>query len=242
MTNVPLHPPAGWYPDPAGTVAERFWDGQAWSQSTRDKPTLAEPLFTDPPAYAPSAPGITGYGVPNYGYAQAQPVSGRRVGGFWWRLLGFVIDIFIVNLVSMVITQLTGVTAMTEAAMNRWVQELTFWSETAAGPVPMPDSSYWMGALWGTLIGFALYGAYRVVFLGTMGATVGQLAVGLRTVVIGAEPEAKLGWKPAVIRGLLGSFFWAASLGLINGIFAAFSAKKQTLSDMASGTEVLKVR
>ncbi|MCB1263704.1 MAG: DUF2510 domain-containing protein [Mycobacterium sp.] len=24
-------PPAGWYPDPAGTPAQRYWDGAAWS-------------------------------------------------------------------------------------------------------------------------------------------------------------------------------------------------------------------
>jgi hypothetical protein len=25
------NPPAGWYPDPAGTAASRWWDGQSWS-------------------------------------------------------------------------------------------------------------------------------------------------------------------------------------------------------------------
>jgi hypothetical protein len=25
------HPPAGWYPDPAGTRAQRYWDGAAWT-------------------------------------------------------------------------------------------------------------------------------------------------------------------------------------------------------------------
>ncbi|HWE54295.1 MAG TPA: DUF2510 domain-containing protein [Acidimicrobiales bacterium] len=27
------HPPAGWYPDPAGSNGRRYWDGQAWTES-----------------------------------------------------------------------------------------------------------------------------------------------------------------------------------------------------------------
>jgi hypothetical protein len=26
-----MTPPAGWYPDPAGSNARRYWDGQAWT-------------------------------------------------------------------------------------------------------------------------------------------------------------------------------------------------------------------
>jgi len=26
-------PPAGWYPDPAGSNARRYWDGRAWTQA-----------------------------------------------------------------------------------------------------------------------------------------------------------------------------------------------------------------
>jgi hypothetical protein len=28
----PALPPAGWYPDPAGSNARRYWDGQAWTE------------------------------------------------------------------------------------------------------------------------------------------------------------------------------------------------------------------
>jgi hypothetical protein len=27
---VPVGPPAGWYPDPSGSGGQRYWDGQAW--------------------------------------------------------------------------------------------------------------------------------------------------------------------------------------------------------------------
>ena len=31
----PLQPPPGWYPDPSGSAAERYWDGTAWSNEIR---------------------------------------------------------------------------------------------------------------------------------------------------------------------------------------------------------------
>ena len=30
------HPPAGWYPDPAGAAHSRYWTGQEWSAETHD--------------------------------------------------------------------------------------------------------------------------------------------------------------------------------------------------------------
>jgi hypothetical protein len=31
----PALPPAGWYPDPAGSAGERYWDGAAWTERTQ---------------------------------------------------------------------------------------------------------------------------------------------------------------------------------------------------------------
>jgi Protein of unknown function (DUF2510) len=43
-------PPAGWYPDPAGTAARRWWDGQTWAATV--EPAMA------PAAYAPMAQSV----------------------------------------------------------------------------------------------------------------------------------------------------------------------------------------
>lgn len=37
-------PAPGWYPDPAGASAERWWDGRAWDTRTRPLSALARPL------------------------------------------------------------------------------------------------------------------------------------------------------------------------------------------------------
>ncbi|MBM2614578.1 DUF2510 domain-containing protein [Actinoplanes sp. LDG1-06] len=42
--------PAGWYADPGNSSAQRWWDGQQWTDVARMAPALAQPVT--PPAYA----------------------------------------------------------------------------------------------------------------------------------------------------------------------------------------------
>lgn len=65
MTNVP----AGWYPDPAGSPLQRWWDGSHWSETTQPVPA-ANP-------YAP----MQGYGAAQpYGAVQPYNLSGSYYG------------------------------------------------------------------------------------------------------------------------------------------------------------------
>ncbi|MFC2640839.1 MAG: DUF2510 domain-containing protein [Propionibacterium acidifaciens] len=49
-------PSPGWYPDPAGTPGSyRYWDGQAWSETT-----TTDPAATPPPGEAPTPVGGAG--------------------------------------------------------------------------------------------------------------------------------------------------------------------------------------
>ncbi|GAA2724288.1 DUF2510 domain-containing protein [Cellulomonas aerilata] len=34
----------GWYPDPSGEAAERWWDGTGWTAQSREHSVLAQPL------------------------------------------------------------------------------------------------------------------------------------------------------------------------------------------------------
>lgn len=42
MSDNPSSPPSGWYPDPAGGVGLRFWDGAAWTERTEPTPIAIE--------------------------------------------------------------------------------------------------------------------------------------------------------------------------------------------------------
>lgn len=46
MTAPP--PPPGWYPDPAGSPATRWWDGQAWTEHLQQQ-AAPRPQYAEPP-------------------------------------------------------------------------------------------------------------------------------------------------------------------------------------------------
>lgn len=230
MTNAPQQPPAGWYPDPAGSGDERYWDGVAWSQSTRDKPVPDLAVIPPPapvPAYAP------------------QPASvGSVPASFGWRLLGFFIDFIIIYFLGSFALNFSGVGTSLDGELTRWLRELSIWAEgTLADPLPMPSAGFWTALLLSSLLNIAVYAVYRTILLGTLSATVGQLAAGLRTVKVGDDASTRLGWGAATIRGVVGAILYQQVLiGFVNGIFAAFTRNRQTLSDMISKTQVIKIR
>jgi uncharacterized membrane protein YeaQ/YmgE (transglycosylase-associated protein family) len=48
-------PPPGWYDDPQGANAQRYWDGQDWTPQRRRKPVAQPPRVATPPQYSPPA-------------------------------------------------------------------------------------------------------------------------------------------------------------------------------------------
>lgn len=266
MTHTP-QPPAGWYPDPAGSDGERFWDGVAWSQATRDKP--APP----PPAESMAPPQQT-YGAPPQSYPQQdghqgqqhgyqQPMSHQqhpgtytynygpgptagpivRIAAFGWRLLGYLIDSVLITIVGWIVASAFGITGQMLAVFDRWTRDLTMWADNPVGdPPPLPDAVIALNTQL-TVVMFVLFAVYRTVMVGAVGATLGQLAVGLRVVKVGDGPEAKLGWGAAIVRGVLGAFayvLWYVTLP--SGICLLVNRNRQSLQDLIARTYVLKVR
>ena len=75
MTQVDIAPRApGWYPDPRGTSATRFWDGSEWTQHVRGTGTR----FAPPAAREAGEPGLVAplVTLPRNGLATAALVLG----------------------------------------------------------------------------------------------------------------------------------------------------------------------
>jgi len=81
-------PPPGWYPDPGGSSAHRWWNGAGWTESLQ--PVAAPPAAPVPVAVpvatpVPVQPGEVPFGtprVPAAGHARlhASPTAARRSG------------------------------------------------------------------------------------------------------------------------------------------------------------------
>lgn len=80
--------------------------------------------------------------------------------------------------------------------------------------------------------------AYFIVMEAMRGATVGKMALGLRTVKVDGQP---ISWQEAIIRGLL-RIVDAFPFGLIGIIMISNSPIKQRLGDRVANTVVVKKR
>lgn len=236
MTNSPQQPAPGWYPDPAGQAYERFWDGVAWSQATRDAPVTP----VGPGNRYPGEPMGTSVPQPPYGSMQLTRLgqSGYHFASFGRRVLGSIVDSLILE---------SAVVAIVAGFWGYFGPKLVLLTDPdslsglGAEPALAAAGDYFTALMVISLISLALSSAYRVILLKTWGATLGQRVFGLKVVRLGAEQVEPLDWKTAVLRGAVGSVLY----GLI-GFFAAlpvlFSENKQTLHEMLAKAVTLDTR
>ena len=73
-------PPAGWYPDPAGGPARRWWDGAGWPHDLEQQQGAPEarPASTPQPA---SAPGPAPASAPHAPIEQQQSYGQQQSSG-----------------------------------------------------------------------------------------------------------------------------------------------------------------
>lgn len=187
--------------------------------------------------YAPASPGYPagpavpgyeqhpGYAAPQLGYAQPQPYAGSPVpgaypGGFWWRVLAYIIDYAIL-----------------------WVPNFAIQAglEAALGGVrPRPGGGlppeFWaiIGLGWAAQVALAwLYFALQESSAAQ--ATLGKRACGL---VVTDANGGRIGFGQAT-----GRYFGKILSGLILGIgflMVAFDARKRSLHDQLAKTLVWK--
>lgn len=256
MTQTPKQPPAGWYPDPAGGGGERFWDGNAWSQSTRD----AKPAWTPPPAPPePTMPTAQQPPTPQQAPAQGappQPASGPRLqyygggpqipvqggyplAGFWRRVLGYIIDWLVISVLSFILV--SDLQTRTSNAMGIYLARALESAIEPASPAPNLPSSLLvdMGVL--ALVGFLLVAGYRAITVGLMNATLGQKVVGIRVARLGDETIADVGWRTAILRGVFAGLLYE-TIGFFAQISVLFTDRRQTVPDLLAKTVVVHTR
>lgn len=237
-------PPSGWYPDPAGTGDERFWDGENWSQATRPRtqtpPLQPEPgasaqpyarndAYGAPPAHARPAPHLAP-GPGAYGY---QPRPAMRVAGWWWRVLAYILDGVLISFVLSFVQ--TPLMSPAMPAYEAWLMDVI-----SGRPSQFPEEMITV-LMWSGLISMAFWVLYRTLMVAWKGATVGQLIVGLRVVRDGDQSLAVPSWGTAAGRAVLSIILFNIPIvGLVNALWPLFNDKRQALHDLAVKTVVLK--
>lgn len=94
------HTPAGWYPDPTGAAAERYWDGIAWStEFTRSAPPAQGMM----PGAVPGA--IRAVPYPTYGAAYYAPTATSSTPGIV--VVGYVFAVLF-PLIGLILAALTS--------------------------------------------------------------------------------------------------------------------------------------
>jgi len=233
--------PAGWYPDPTATPTNpphlRYWDGSSWTEHA-----------AGPPAHAPYA-------------AAPAPTTpdGVPLSGWWWRVLAFLIDSMVLFVPSTIVSVAVASSAepRIQAAMDRLTSAdrpdiVRFYDEYFAALHPLFVAAVPLGVL--GLVYFA-------VMLRWKGATLGQLACGLRVRL--RETPGPPPWRAVIPRVLvlngvrlapavlLVVTTWRVALpcavvvglfSLTNELWPLWDKKRQALHDKVARTNVVKVR
>ena len=222
-------PSAGWYPDPAGSGDERYWDGASWSDVTRPDSRPAKPA------------GHGGGGLYN---TITQPWVGARYASWGARVAARILDGLILAIPSYLLIEMLapGLYERFEA----WMRELVRAAQAGKSypsEVPMELlNSFTTAGIAVTVLGVL----YRVLLIAGFGATLGKMVMRIR-VTRSDDPSARTpGFVRALARTLadeLIGYFGAALFFLpmlVNYLMPLFTEKKQTLHDMMAGTIVVK--
>ncbi len=189
----------------------------------------------------PQAPGQP-YGQPYPGQWQGRLVAaqgGHPLAGFWRRVLGYIIDIVVMTIVVAWPTSAANdrILAGIDSLMYRMLENI----EDPTAPLPAIPQDLWLDVLFVFGVQVVLWSLYRTLTVRLMNASLGQKVMGLRVAELGDETLGRVGWKAAILRGVIGGVLYEV-IGFLAQISAAFSDRKQTIPDMLSKTVVINSR
>lgn len=261
MTDQPL-PPEGTLPD-AGDVAADVPSAETFVPAA-EAPIIAAPVevpvevpaplpapaaaafaAAPPPAAPPPAAGWSTYTPaaapqPAAGWSThtpagpAGPAPGWEYGGFWLRAVAWIIDGFILGIITTVfwVVVVAVAAAIGIGAVGSIATDGTLSSEQVAVlGVGLVAAVMFLGLM--TLIVTVLY---FVLLWVKRGATLGQSVLGLR--VARESDGGPIGWGTAIIRYIMLMIgCWIFYLGVI---WVAFEPRKRGWHDIVAGTLVVK--
>lgn len=261
-------PPSGWYPDPAGSPQQRWWDGATWSLHTRDRagdpyeaPAAGVPAVGDPyrdrvagawtPQAQPYQPPVHRGGQPGAAHYQQQrepvypsmtPERGRpapvQLGGIGWRFLAWIIDIVALSVVSYPFV--SRLRAHLYDAFVAWANYYANQQGSSEVWHMLSVYGFWKYLFLLAAAQLALVVVYDIVTLRLLGSSVGQLACRLR-VAPAAEPLSPLSWRTILIRTFGYQLFSLTGIMLlVSDIVMLSNERRQSLVDQLARTVVVR--
>jgi uncharacterized RDD family membrane protein YckC len=223
----------------------RWWDGTAWTEHVAP---VQQPYAAQRPGSVPTTP------------------DGQPLSGWWWRVLAYVIDGFVLTVVTNIVS------LPSQVGMQRDLRDLE--DEMQRRLDANPDDTGALGDFYRGLVdllhdhavalvvpGLVVALLYFAVLLRWKGATLGMLATGLRVRL--RERPGRLPWSSIGVRVLVqyavniallvallaGSGVVLVLVAVVGGIFQVLNylwplwdAKRQALHDKAARTNVVRVR
>ncbi|WCC79381.1 RDD family protein [Cutibacterium equinum] len=260
MTNA-TPPPMGWYPDPAGSDQERYWDGEGWTRNLRNPP---EPAPRHVTGHVPQEPAAASAASSSPGRMAASPdgdvvAQGSRWGttadgvplaGWWWRALATVIDFVVVwavvgiTLHDKVSSVRTGYQAFLDESMRKISAGASMSDVVSAQALSeagfVDDMTLLVGAV---IIAQAIY---QFIMLASCAGSVGQLVCGLRVVITNqGKDHRRLVWWRALVRATAWACVEVGNQVLVvltpfSYLMPLWQRSRQTIHDAIAGTQVVR--
>ncbi|MGK0540095.1 RDD family protein [Propionimicrobium lymphophilum] len=226
------NPPMGWYPDPAGSTQERYWDGNSWTNNLR------------PTYVSQQNQPQTGYGYTSYPQVAASggptTADGVPLAGWWSRVGASIIDGFILGFALNIL--LIPFSMGMGPGFARWLEDVDTSLNT---PSPL-DPQYGIAGPFVamTLVSVLLSFAYGFLMLRFKGATLGQMALGIGVVPTdNGRATGGLTWGKAALRQctylIIGQI---PIVGLVSYLMPLWTQKRQTFHDMVAQTQMVRTR
>ncbi|MSS45946.1 RDD family protein [Cutibacterium sp. WCA-380-WT-3A] len=261
MTNA-TPPPMGWYPDPAGSDQERYWDGERWTRNLRNPPDPQPrhgvghvPETLAPVSRVPSSPRPVVATARRSGSDESQDKKGLTadgvpLAGWWWRALSTIIDALVVWIV--VAVTMRDTIASIVHGYQQFLGDSMRAINAGANPADVITTQSLMQAEFvndmSNLVGAVIVSQaiYQFIMLTACAGSVGQLICGLRVVTVGKGKEnRRLVWWRALIRAAawacveIGNQF-IVLLTPFSYLMPLWQRSRQTIHDAVAGTQVIR--